>query len=336
MNILLTSAGRRVELFECIKKSSSHNIVYTADTDSIAPTLLVTDKGFTVSPITNLNYSSDMLEISKKNNINGIIPLLDPELIILSNNQNMFNENKIQLVISNQNSIEIANDKILTSDFFKKIQIKTPVTIKATNENISKIESKIQFPLFIKPRFGSNSKDVGLCKTLDELSFFSNRIENPIVQENIVGNEVTIDVFGDGTGNIFSLIPRLRLKIRCGEVERAITIDDKLFRDDVIKICKEFKPYGPINIQCFVTDDGPVFSEINARFGGGYPLSNVAGAKFPELLTDLISGKKLSDYLGTYTKGLIMSRYDKGMYRTIFDMADSTWISKIPPNLIGN
>jgi carbamoyl-phosphate synthase large subunit len=336
MNILLTSAGRRVELFECIKEASLDSIVYTADTDSIAPTLLVSNKGFTVSSITDLNYSSDILEISKKNKINGIIPLLDPELIILSNNQSMFNENKIQLIISNQNSIQIANDKVLTFDFFKKIQIKTPTTIEVTNKNISEIESKIQFPLFIKPRFGSNSKDVGICKTLEELSFFTSRIDNPIVQENIIGNEVTIDVFGDGTGNIFSLIPRLRLKIRSGEVERAITINDKLFRDDVIRICKEFKPYGPINIQCFVTDDGPVFSEINARFGGGYPLSNMAGAKFPELLTDLMNGKKLSNYLGTYTKGLIMSRYDKGVYQTISNMTDSTWISKIPSNLIKN
>ena len=56
MNILLTSAGRRVELFECIKEASLDSIVYTADTDSIAPTLLVSNKGFTVSSITDLNY----------------------------------------------------------------------------------------------------------------------------------------------------------------------------------------------------------------------------------------------------------------------------------------
>jgi len=332
MNVLLTSAGRRIELFECIKKSPSFDIVYTADTDSIAPALLVTDKGFTVSSITDSNYVFEILEISKKNNINGIIPLLDPELIILSNNISMFNENKIQLVLSNENSIKIANDKILTSTFFEKNQIKTPFTIKVTNENILKIPSKIKFPLFIKPQFGSNSKDVGICKTMDDLYFFSSRIDAPVVQKNIVGNEVTIDVFGDGTGNIFSLVPRLRLKIRCGEVERAITIDDGLFRDDVIRICKEFKPYGPINIQCFVTNDGPIFSEINARFGGGYPLSNAAGAKFPDLLEELINGKKLSNYLGTYKKGLIMSRYDKGLYKNYFDMPDS-WISTIPSNI---
>lgn len=335
MNILLTSAGRRVELLECIQKSLSHSIIYAADKDPIAPTLFVADKAFTVSTITESNYISQLLEISKKHEINGIIPLLDPELMILSNNRNVFNENKIQLVLSNDNSVKIADDKILTSTFFKKIQIKTPVTMKVKNEIIPEIPSKISFPLFIKPRFGSNSRDVGICKNLEEVSFFSSRIDEPIVQENIEGNEVTIDVFGDGTGDIFSMVPRLRLKIRCGEVERALTLDDKLFIEDVIRICKEFKPYGPINIQCFVTDDGPIFSEINARFGGGYPLSDAAGAKFPELLFELINGKKLSNHLGVYKKGLIMSRYDKGIYKNIFDVSDLSWISKIPSNLIG-
>jgi len=333
MNILLTSAGRRVELLECIQKSLINGKIFAADMDEIAPTLFVANKAFIVSNIFDSNYICQLLEISKNNEIKGIIPLLDPELLILSNNRKVFTENKIQLILSNSDSIKIANDKILTYKFFKKIKIKTPETIEVNKKKI-KITSKINFPLYIKPKFGSNSKNVEMCKNIKELRFFSEKISNPIIQNNIEGKEITIDVFGDGTGDIFSMIPRLRLKTRCGEVERALTLDDKLFREDVLKICNEFKPFGPINIQCFVNDDGLIFSEINARFGGGYPLSDAAGANFPKLLIKLLEGKKLQDYIGIYKRGLIMSRFERGIFKNISSIPDLSWVSKLSSNLI--
>lgn len=324
MNILFTSAGRRVELLKIFQQllRKKKGKIFAADADPTAPTLHVADKSFIVPPIKSPKYLKSLLEISKKNKINLIIPLEDLELPILASNEDLFKKNGIQLLISSHKSVKLSNDKFATSIFFKKNRIPIP-PFEILNEGISNIKSDLEFPVILKPRYGDGGKGVFRCKDLEELEFFAKRINFPIVQQFINGSEVTIDVFGDGSGSVFSLVPRKRLKVRAGEVERAVTIDDELFREHIIRIASKFKPFGPINIQCIVTSEVPFFIEINARFGGGYPLSDKAGAKFPNLLLDLVNGKSLTSYIGKYQKGLVMGRYDEAVFQDVTNLENS-------------
>jgi len=313
-NILFTSSGRRVELLQIFNRyiSKYNGNIYATDIDETAPTIKIAKNSFISKNIKNKEYVPSLIDFAKKNNIEILIPLIDPELPIISKNSSKFLENNICPMISNKKSIDISNDKLKTFNFFKKHEIPTPNTWK-------KLEgfSSNQFPLIIKPQNGSSGNNVMKCNNMSELNFYLKHIPKSIIQEYIPGIEVTIDVFGDGEGNVSAIIPRKRIKIRGGEVERAITIDDSLFREKVFKIAKNFKPFGAINIQCIVSKNEPYFIEINSRFGGGYPLSDKAGGNFPKLLINLSKGNKLPNQIGKYKKELIMSRYDKAIYQDI-------------------
>uniref|UniRef100_UPI001330E67A ATP-grasp domain-containing protein n=17 Tax=Bacteria TaxID=2 RepID=UPI001330E67A len=82
--------------------------------------------------------------------------------------------------------IDICENKILTSAFFEQNGFKTPEIL-----NSSEIT---KFPVFIKPLNGSSSVNTFIVNNEKELLFFSEYIDNPLIQEYILGEEYTIDV----------------------------------------------------------------------------------------------------------------------------------------------
>jgi carbamoyl-phosphate synthase large subunit len=131
-----------------------------------------------------------------------------------------------------------------------------------------------------------------------------------IFQEYIDAQEYTVDVFIDKNSNIISVVPRLRIEVRAGEVSKARTIKDSVIIDEVKKLCPYLVgAYGAITIQLFKKDDEIIFIEINPRFGGGYPLSYLSGANFADYLIKDYLEKKLR-YKQDWVDNNTMLRYD--------------------------
>jgi len=175
-------------------------------------------------------------------------------------------------------------------------------------------ENKLDFPLIIKPRFGSASIGVQKCENYQDLEFYARKISEPILQEFLQGDEITLDILCDFEGNPISIVQRKRIKVRGGEVERGITIKNYELLYLTLDLVKKLKPFGVINIQCFLTSRGFYFTEINPRFGGGYPLTHYAGVNFPQLIIKLIKGEKVEPIIGEYKEGVLMLRYDEGIF----------------------
>ncbi|AEG15305.1 ATP-grasp fold domain protein, DUF201-type [Desulfofundulus kuznetsovii DSM 6115] len=310
MNILLTSIGRRVAIIDFFKEAlSGQGLVMTTDADPTAPGLYRADKGFIVPRVTEKGYIDTLLEICRVHTIGVIIPFIDPELPVLARAKERFQDFNIQVLISSAAVIDICRDKLRTAQFFNSHGIPSPSTF-TTTDNLS----DIAFPVVLKPRFGSSSLGIVECRNLNELEFYSKLRDDFILQEKVGGIEVTTDVLCDFEGRILSMVPRKRLKVRSGEVERAVTIGLEVIRPWVEKVFTVLKAIGPLNIQCFITDDGPKFTEINPRFGGGYPLAHKAGADFPRKIINLIQGKTVEAEIGKYEKGLVMMRYDDAIF----------------------
>ncbi len=312
LNVLLTSVGRRVSLVKFFKEAlGRRGRVYTVDCDSTAPGLYVADKSFIVPQISDNAYIPFLLEKCKIENIKLIVPLIDPELPVLAKERDLFLKEGIVPLISTYDVVKIGYDKILTAKFFKEIGIPTPKTF-LYREDLDL--SNMDFPIIIKPRFGSASIGVQKCENIQDVKFYSSKISEPILQEFLKGDEITVDVLCDFDGNLISMVQRKRLKIRAGEVERGITIKNKELFILVEEIIKNLKPIGVINIQCFLSKEGFFFTEINPRFGGGYPLSFYAGANFPKMIIDILEGLKIRSKSFDYKEGLLMLRYDEAIY----------------------
>jgi carbamoyl-phosphate synthase large subunit len=321
INILFTSSGRRTSLLQQFREVYTHHKIdgkiLTADLKETAPTAFFSDKHFLVPRVADGNYLSEILNICQKEDITLIIPLIDTELAILSQNRHMFDEIGVKLLVSSYTLNEIAGDKTKSYQFFQNMNIPTPKVF-----NDDEITNKqYQFPLLIKPLDGSASAGVTRINNEKELLFFKDYIPNAMVQEYVTGKEYTVDVMVDFNGNIKTIVPRLRLETRAGEVSKGVTKKDQEMITVVRNVVKALPgPVGCITLQCFKKENGEItFIEINPRFGGGIPLSIEAGANFPWWVIQLCGGESFSEEDYSWQDNLTMLRYDDAVFTASID-----------------
>jgi carbamoyl-phosphate synthase large subunit len=314
VNLLLTSVGRRVVLVKAFQQSMKRlnimgNIV-TADLRKNAPASFVANIAEPVPSVNDPEYIHRLLDICIHNKIALLVPLIDTELDILALEQQQFKDIGVNVLVSSPATNEICFDKKNTAKFFDRIGVKTPKIYNFAERD------DISYPVILKPASGSCSVGVHKINTREELEFFSNYINNAIVQELIVGDEYTIDVLVDFQGNVVSVIPRLRIETRAGEISKGLTVKNQ-FLIAAAKYVVESLPgaVGCITVQCFLRPDGEiVFIEINPRFGGGYPLSYQAGADFPGWIMTMMKGESLKIAIDDWQDGVVMLRYDDAIF----------------------
>ena len=317
MNILFTSIGRRVELVRAFNRAfqSLHlkgKIVGT-DMDRLAPALRVVDAAYIVPPLDSPDYISAIAGICKKEQIDFIFPLIDPGVSFLATHSKALETAGARVVVISPEAAKITTDKYATERFFLGLGLAVPKSWLPQQID----PSECSYPVFIKPRAGSASKNAFYAENRRELEFFLQYIQDPIVQECLPGPEVTSDVICDLEGNVLAVVSRRRLEVRFGEVSKGVTIFDSRIIDACVKIAQELGAIGPITVQCMMKDNIPHFTEINARFGGGLPLGIEAGVDSPKWLLARLAGIPIEiPPLGTYRTGLYMTRYDESFFIT--------------------
>ncbi len=311
INVLIMSAGRRVELVNCFKAARDRlkieGKVFAADMNATAPALYFADGYFLVPRISADDYIDAIISICNQNGISLIVPTIDTELEKLAANKEKIEKaTHARVLISDFDAVSICCDKFKTADFFKEHGFGYPRVI--TDEDIN--SGNYELPLFIKPLNGSSSINAFKVDSEKELNFFREYVKEPIVQECVSGREYTVDCFSDFDGNIITVVPRLRIATRSGEVLKGRIEKNAAIIADVKRLVKAFGFIGQITVQCFLCDNGEIkYIEINPRFGGGAPMSIMAGADSCENLYRLLSGEKLS-YSESWQDKVTFARFD--------------------------
>lgn len=335
MNILFTGVGRRIELLQAFRNAAlALDIelkIYGADMAGTAPALAYCDFTRKVVAMNNPGYINNLISICVADNIDLIIPTIDTDLLVLSENKNNFENIGTKVMISEPDKIRICRDKNKTFQFFTDCGLHAPKPV----TNWEEYESG--YPAFIKPKDGSSSKNAFKVKNEKELEVYAGQIADYIVQPFVSGREYTIDIFCDWHGNPISVVPRERLQVRAGEVLKTQICMDKTIIEESKILCKAFRPCGPMTVQLIRDTDGnDWFIEINPRFGGGSPLSMKAGARSAEVVLKILEGKEL-EYFSDVADGAIYSRFDQsvciieGKSRirgVIFDLDDTLYSEK--------
>lgn len=314
INILILSAGRRVELIKCFKEAANligvSSRVITADISNTAPAIYFSDKNYIVPKIEKKEYIQKIIEICKLEDIRLIVPTIDTELLIMANNKKFIEkETNAKVLISNKKVIEICRNKINTNKFFEENGFGVPREIKLDDIK----NNKYKFPLFIKPFNGSSSINTFKINNEKELKFFIEYVKDPIIQEFIEGEEYTVDVFLDFEGNPITIVPRQRLAVRSGEILKGKIVKDREIIEEVRKLVAKLDAIGHITVQCMKTKKGIQFIEINPRFGGGAPMSIKSGANSPLNLYKLLRGEKLQ-YNENYKDNILALRFDDSIF----------------------
>lgn len=338
-HILLTGAGRRIELIQEFRQaalvSNTQIRLYGADMTGTAPALTYCDEVRKVCAMRDPNYIRELLKICIADHIDLIIPTIDTDLLILSQNKDSFQEIGTKVLISAPDMIQVCRDKNNTGAFFVSCGLKAPLTFNDYKAYPG------PFPCFIKPKDGSSSINAFKVDNAEELSVYAEQVEDYIVQPFVAGKEYTIDIFCDFDGNPIFITPRERLQVRAGEVLKTSICMDQRMIDESKKLIEKFKPCGPLTVQ-LIRDErtgDDYFIEINPRFGGGAPLSMKAGARSAEALLAMLRGEKM-EYRGEcMSDGAIYSRFDQSVCISeganrqpikgvIFDLDDTLYSEK--------
>ncbi len=308
--MLILSAGRRVELIECFKRAAGKlgvsGSVVAVDCSETAPALYFADRHRLVPRIDSGRYVEAVIEVCNEEDISLIVPTIDTELILLAENKGRIEkETSAKLLVSDISVINICRNKLNTQKYMEEHGFKVPKLY--TSEELK--QDGLKFPLFVKPVDGSSSIDAYKVNDRRELDAILTLVKNPMVQDYMDGEEYTIDVFLDFGSNIITMVPRLRMATRSGEIAKGRIVKDKEILEDVTRLMKELKPIGHITVQCRKTHRGIEYIEINPRFGGGAPMSIMAGADSCSNLYRLMRGEVLT-YNEDYRENVTFLRFD--------------------------
>ena len=313
LNVLVLSAGRRVELIRCFKRAADRlkisGSVVAVDCSKTAPALYFADKFRLVPRIDSGRYIEAVIDVCNDENISLIVPTIDTELLLLAENKERIeDETSAKLLVSDLPVINVCRNKINTQRFMEEHGFKVPRLY--TEEELK--DAGLKFPLFVKPIDGSSSIDAYKANNRQELDAILTLVKNPMVQDYMEGEEYTTDVFLDFAGNIITMVPRLRLATRSGEIAKGRIVKDADIMEDVTRLMNTLKPIGHITVQCRKTNRGIEYIEINPRFGGGAPMSIMAGADSCENLYRLLKGEVLT-YNEDYRENVIFLRFDSSI-----------------------
>lgn len=330
LTVLISSAGRRVELLRSFRRAVSEltpgGRVLAVDSSWYSAAFHEADAGYLVPRITEPDHVPRLLEICSHEGVDLVVPTTDREWPVWSSSVADFAAVGTTVAVSAPEVLAIASDKRRTNEWltgngFPTVRQCRPAEALAD-------PASWPLPLMAKPRFGSASEGVGLVRDRRELEMAAARDAagatladgrpGDLLVETVAGGvEHTIDVLVDRSGLCVCAVPRRRLEVRGGEVSKGMTVRSPELIELAHGLAKALPgPYGVLNFQVFMEDGTGELAviEINPRFGGGFPLSDAAGADYARwLLEDLLGLPSTADPSG-WKDGLVMLRYDAAVF----------------------
>ena len=316
LNVLLSSAGRRVELLSCIRADLQYlgidGKVVATDASPLTPAGLLSDALEEVPRADDESYLDVLAAIVEDYDIGLIIPTIDPELGVLSDAASMLRGLGARVAGSGPEALAVSLDKAETHRFLLDNDLQCPM--QWSRSEAEEEASFLPYPVIVKPRCGSSSIGV---EAIDGPAELAVRLtdDSQIIESRATGHEYTSDVWVDRSGRVRSIVPRRRIATRSGEVSKGVTLRHPEVIETVCRTAEALPDaYGPLTIQCFADGGAVQVIEINARFGGGYPLSWQAGARTIRwAIQDALNWPLTPDEFA-WQEELTMLRYDQSLF----------------------
>lgn len=329
MNVLFTCAGRRTYLLKYFKENLAEgDKVVATDMQLSAPALQVADVKLQVPAVYDHEYVNITLNICKEQQIDVLLSLNDLELPILAENKARFEELGVKVIVSSPEVIDIAFDKYKTAQWVESLGLVAPKTyVRLDDVKKALAAGEIDFPLFMKPRWGSGSIGLESIADMEELDIYYNLLMKKIkktilatasvgdeyimIQEKLTGSEFGLDIMNDLEGNHVAVSVKQKLAMRAGETDKAVTVDLPEVREMGRKIGEALGHIGNLDVDIMQRADGAYcVLELNPRFGGGFPFSYEAGVNMPKAIIQWIKGEDVDPAMLQPEYGRMFSKND--------------------------
>jgi carbamoyl-phosphate synthase large subunit len=286
--------------------------ILAADITPASPAFQLADLGVKVPPARRVEYIPTLQDIVRQHQVGLLVPLTDLDLRSLARHREEFQQLGCTVMVGTEAAVNLCRDKALTNDVIGRAGLATIRTVP-----LGVFTQDPYYPCFVKPISGSAGIGAAIIRNDKELrahvATFGDLL---IVQEYVPGQEYTLDVYRTRAGQIVSVVPRQRLLVRSGEVEKGITVKDEQLISAGVRVAEKLEGlWGVFCCQCRRSGSSPPrFFEINPRFGGGAPLSIAAGADLPLYLLQEVLGRPITAQVGSFIDRLLMLRYDHEVF----------------------
>lgn len=315
-NILILSCGTRNLLVRYFKEAGNGiGKVVGTDCSIYAPALYETDAHYIVPRMTEPGYLDTILGICRTEQIDAVLPLQEDELFLIASHRVLFEDAGVIPIVSDAEAVSLCRDKYAFYQYLKRHDLPALTSCDSfeafTKESAA---GHMKFPVFIKPTHGCGS--IGIQKVehpqlLEALCKYQDITEDSyIIQNYAEGEEFGADIYVDLlTGRPVSVFVKKKLRMRAGETEKSVSFRDEKLFELIQKTIEPLKLAGPIDMDIFRIDGQYYISEINPRFGGGYPHAHNCGMNFPHLIAENIAGRSNVENIGSYEEGACMLKY---------------------------
>src|SRR4051812_26801725 len=300
--VLFTCAGQRVDMVTAFARAGATTLA--VDANELAPALYAADRRALVPRVDDPGYIDALRALVELHDVRLIVPLADLDHMLLAEHRDELGGALV--LIAPPETIRLCEDKLLAHRFFEERDIATPATWAPGD-----VPADVRYPVLVKARRGFGSRHIWRAGDRAQLDFFLEYATVPsMVQQVCAGVEFSIDVFCDLDARCLGAVPRTMIESKGGESIRGATIKDWGLIEHARRVAETLGIVGPANIQCFREPDGSLpVTDVNPRFGGGFPLPTTAGSRYPELALALAAGERPEPRLGDFQEGIVMSRY---------------------------
>lgn len=323
MNLLILSCGTRDKVVQYFRKAfGGEGRVICTDCSPYAPALYEADAYYIVPRITEPGYLNQIYDICRKESVTGVLSLIDPELSLIAAHEQEFRGLGVTVVGSGYELCERTLDKWALYCWMREHGYpcaRTYITMEDFRKDLAL--GKISFPVFVKPMKGSASIQIARADDMETAEFLFAHGEQMIIQEYMTGQEIGADVYVDLISKeVVSIFTKKKLVMRAGETDKAISFIDEGLFDQIRQFVIDNGFTGQIDIDLFEQEGVYYFSEVNPRFGGGYPHAYACGADHMTLIKNNLLGRVNPAAIGGYQTQRVMMKYNEIM---LMDMVDT-------------
>lgn len=320
MNFLILSAGTRNKIVQYfVRELNGDGKVIATDMSELAPALYEADKYYIVPKMTDPSYLDVILKICVDEKIAGVLSLIDPELSLLAENKHKFAEVGTTVIGSSYELCELSLDKFQMYNWLKEHDYSCAKTYMDKEKFYSDINKGfISYPVFVKPARGSASIAISKAYDKETVETLFAHDDGLMIQEFLDGQEIGADVYIDMiSSEVVSIFTKKKLKMRAGETDKAVSFKDGKLFDLIKKFVFDAGFRGQIDIDIFDIGGEYYISEVNPRFGGGYPHAYESGCDHMKLILNNLKGVTNKKQIGLYDEGIYMMKYNEIKIRKI-------------------
>ena len=292
--------------------------VICTDMSNLAPSIYEADKFYIVPRMTDPGYLDVILNICEKEKVSGVLSLIDPELSLIAENVEKFERIGTRVIGSSYELCERSLDKYEMFNWLTKHDYRCAKSYIDKEVFFADVEAGIaKYPVFVKPVRGSASIAISKVYDKETIDFLFSHNKGLMIQEFLDGQEIGADVYIDIiSGDVTSIFTKRKILMRAGETDKAESFkDDNLF-ELIKKFVMEAGYRGQIDIDIFSINGEYYISEVNPRFGGGYPHAYESGADHMKLIVNNLKGERNECIIGkNYESGTYMMKYNEVMVR---------------------